>query len=153
MAAPPAGDSAHQFSAARCFGLNSGVQDAENIAWKLVAKLRWNAGDRLLETYEAERLPVAEFNGEQCMHNTREMEKTLLTQDKILAIIETDEGVEAEGHRRRNQRATYLVASHGQQFDSNTKAVRWCRTGPRSSSPALRTTARLHASARPRTPG
>jgi 2-polyprenyl-6-methoxyphenol hydroxylase-like FAD-dependent oxidoreductase len=114
-----AGDSAHHFPPHGGFGLNSGVQDAQNIAWKLLAKLRWNAGDRLLETYEAERLPVAEFNGEQCMHNTREMEKTgFLTQDKgFLSIIETDEGKEAwnaiaEGINAQRD----LVASHGQQF-------------------------------------
>jgi hypothetical protein len=114
-----AGDSAHHFPPHGGFGLNSGVQDAENIAWKLVARLRWSAGDRLLDTYETERLPVAEFNGEQCMHNTREMEKTgFLTQDKgFLSIIETDEGVEArkaiaEGINAQRE----LVASHGQQF-------------------------------------
>jgi putative polyketide hydroxylase len=81
--------------------------------------LRWNAGDRLLETYEAERLPVAEFNGEQCMHNTREMEKTgFLTQDKgFLAIIETDEGEKARAAIAEGIGAQRdLVASHGQQF-------------------------------------
>jgi len=114
-----AGDSAHHFPPHGGFGLNSGVQDAQNLAWKLVAKLRWNAGDRLLDSYEAERLPVAEFNGEQCMRNTREMEKTgFLMQDKdFLAIIETDEGVQARAAIAEGINAQRdLVASHGQQF-------------------------------------
>ena len=114
-----AGDAAHHFPPHGGFGLNSGVQDAQNLAWKLVAKLRWNAGERLLKSYEDERLPVAEFNGEQCMHNTRQMEQTgFLTPDKrLLAIIETDEGEPARQAIAQGilgQRE--MLASHGQQF-------------------------------------
>jgi putative polyketide hydroxylase len=114
-----AGDAAHHFPPHGGFGLNSGVQDAQNVAWKLVARLRWNAGDGLLDTYEAERLPVAEFNGAQCMHNTREMEKTgFLTQDKgFLSIIETDEGEAARNAIAEGIKAqSALVASHGQEL-------------------------------------
>jgi putative polyketide hydroxylase len=114
-----AGDAAHHFPPHGGFGLNSGVQDAQNLAWKLVARLRWSAGDRLLDSYEAERLPVAEFNGEQCMRNTREMEKTgFLTQDRgFLAIIETEEGAQARSAIAEGINAQRdLVASHGQQF-------------------------------------
>jgi putative polyketide hydroxylase len=114
-----AGDSAHHFPPHGGFGLNSGVQDAQNLAWKLVAKLRWNAGDRLLDSYEAERLPVAEFNGEQCMRNTREMEKTgFLMRDRgFLAIVETEEGAQARSAIAEGINAQRdLVASHGQQF-------------------------------------
>lgn len=89
-----AGDCAHRFPPHGGFGMNSGIQDAQNIVWKLIARLRWNAGDGLLETYESERLPVAEFNGERMMHNTRQMEQTgFMMQDKdFLAKLETDEG-------------------------------------------------------------
>jgi putative polyketide hydroxylase len=114
-----AGDAAHHFPPHGGFGLNSGVQDAHNIAWKLVARLRWKAGDGLLDTYEAERLPVAENNGAQCMINTREMEKTgFLAQDRaFLAVIETAEGEQArnaiaEGIKSQGA----LVESFGQQF-------------------------------------
>jgi putative polyketide hydroxylase len=114
-----AGDAAHHFPPHGGFGLNSGVQDAQNIAWKLAAKLRWNAGDRLLATYEDERLPVAEVNGEQMMHNTRQMEKTgFMMQDKnFLAMLETPEGAPARQAIAEGipaQRA--MLASHGQQF-------------------------------------
>ncbi|MFE2167876.1 FAD-dependent oxidoreductase [Streptomyces sp. NPDC059447] len=54
-----AGDSAHEMSPTGAFGSNTGIQDAHNLAWKLAAVLKGAAGPRLLESYEAERLPVA----------------------------------------------------------------------------------------------
>ncbi|MFD8636885.1 FAD-dependent oxidoreductase [Streptomyces sp. NPDC059533] len=54
-----AGDSAHEMSPTGAFGSNTGIQDAHNLAWKLAAVLKGSAGPRLLESYEAERLPVA----------------------------------------------------------------------------------------------
>ncbi|MEV7022680.1 FAD-dependent monooxygenase [Kitasatospora sp. NPDC093558] len=53
-----AGDAAHCHSAAGGQGMNTGIQDAHNLAWKLAATLR-GAPDTLLDSYEAERLPVA----------------------------------------------------------------------------------------------
>ncbi|MGR7001882.1 FAD-dependent monooxygenase [Yinghuangia aomiensis] len=41
------------------FGSNTGIQDAHNLAWKLAAVLRGQASARLLDSYEAERRPVA----------------------------------------------------------------------------------------------
>jgi hypothetical protein len=53
--------------------MNSGVQDAHNLAWKLAAVLRGEAGDRLLDSYEAERRPVAFLNTAQSFRNERSM--------------------------------------------------------------------------------
>ncbi|WP_460070866.1 FAD-dependent oxidoreductase [Streptomyces sp. YKOK-I1] len=55
-----AGDSAHEMSPTGAFGSNTGIQDAHNLAWKLAAVLGGWAGDGLLDTYDAERRPVAE---------------------------------------------------------------------------------------------
>ncbi|MER5752699.1 FAD-dependent monooxygenase [Streptomyces sp. NPDC002088] len=55
-----AGDSAHEMSPTGAFGSNTGIQDAHNLAWKLAAVLNGWAGPGLLESYEAERLPVAQ---------------------------------------------------------------------------------------------
>ena len=55
-----AGDSAHEMSPTGAFGSNTGIQDAHNLAWKLAAVLDGWAGERLLDTYDAERRPVAE---------------------------------------------------------------------------------------------
>jgi 2-polyprenyl-6-methoxyphenol hydroxylase-like FAD-dependent oxidoreductase len=56
------GDSAHRFPPTGGFGLNSGVQDAHNLAWKLAFVLKGRASERLLETYSSERKPVAQSN-------------------------------------------------------------------------------------------
>ncbi|HLH32899.1 MAG TPA: FAD-dependent monooxygenase [Terriglobia bacterium] len=60
-----AGDSAHVMPPNGGFGGNTGVQDAHNLAWKLASVLRGDAGPELLDTYERERRPVAQFTVEQ----------------------------------------------------------------------------------------
>jgi 3-(3-hydroxy-phenyl)propionate hydroxylase len=57
-----AGDAAHVMSPFGARGLNSGVADAENLAWKLAWVIRGDAPPSLLDTYEAERMPVAREN-------------------------------------------------------------------------------------------
>ncbi|MGW6916563.1 FAD-dependent monooxygenase [Kitasatospora sp. NPDC054939] len=54
-----AGDAAHIHSPAGGQGLNTSVQDAYNLGWKLGQVLRHGADDALLDSYEAERLPIA----------------------------------------------------------------------------------------------
>src|SRR5215813_13560820 len=54
-----AGDLAHQLSPFGARGLNSGVQDVENAAWKIVFVLRGWAPDALLDSYHAERHAAA----------------------------------------------------------------------------------------------
>src|SRR6478672_10610807 len=63
-----AGDAAHQVSPFGARGANSGVQDAENIAWKLAAVLRGEAGFPLIASYEVERMQAADEN---IAHSTR----------------------------------------------------------------------------------
>lgn len=55
-----AGDAAHIHSPAGGQGMNTGLQDAANLAWKLAAVLRRGAPDALLESYDAERRPIGE---------------------------------------------------------------------------------------------
>ncbi|MFE9311988.1 FAD-dependent oxidoreductase [Streptomyces sp. NPDC006706] len=54
------GDSAHEMPPTGAFGSNTGIQDAHNLAWKIAAVLRGWAGPTLLDSYEAERRPVAQ---------------------------------------------------------------------------------------------
>lgn len=54
-----AGDAAHVFSPVGGQGMNSGIQDAHNLAWKLTLVSTGRASASLLDTYSAERLPVA----------------------------------------------------------------------------------------------
>lgn len=57
-----AGDAAHQVSPFGARGGNSGVQDADNLAWKLAFVLAGRAPEALLESYDAERVPAADEN-------------------------------------------------------------------------------------------
>ncbi|MGN9906027.1 FAD-dependent monooxygenase [Phytohabitans sp. LJ34] len=60
-----AGDSAHVMPPTGGYGGNTGVHDAHNLAWKLAHVLDGRAGADLLDTYQAERLPVARMTVEQ----------------------------------------------------------------------------------------
>jgi len=60
-----AGDAAHVMPPNGGFGGNTGVHDAQNLAWKLAAVLNGAAGLELLSTYEPERRPTAAFTVEQ----------------------------------------------------------------------------------------
>jgi 2-polyprenyl-6-methoxyphenol hydroxylase-like FAD-dependent oxidoreductase len=53
-----AGDAAHVHSPAGGQGLNTGLQDAANLSWKLAQVVHGHAGPQLLDTYQAERHPV-----------------------------------------------------------------------------------------------
>jgi 2-polyprenyl-6-methoxyphenol hydroxylase-like FAD-dependent oxidoreductase len=54
------GDAAHIHSPVGAQGMNTGLQDAYNLGWKLAAVLRRDAAVALLDSYEAERQPVAQ---------------------------------------------------------------------------------------------
>ncbi|MFF1608272.1 FAD-dependent monooxygenase [Amycolatopsis sp. NPDC058278] len=62
-----AGDAAHAVPPLGAFGANTGIADAHNLAWKLAAVLGGSAGPALLDTYEAERRPVAALALEQAL--------------------------------------------------------------------------------------
>ncbi|MDB5727310.1 MAG: monooxygenase [Noviherbaspirillum sp.] len=57
-----AGDAVHLFTPTGGFGMNTGVDDAANLAWKLAAAVQGWGGDSLLASYEAERKPIAVRN-------------------------------------------------------------------------------------------
>ena len=63
-----AGDAAHLVSPFGARGANSGVQDADNLAWKLDLVLRGLAPARLLDSYDRERIEAADEN---ILHSTR----------------------------------------------------------------------------------
>jgi 2-polyprenyl-6-methoxyphenol hydroxylase-like FAD-dependent oxidoreductase len=60
-----AGDAAHVVPPNGGFGGNMGIQDALNLSWKLAAVVKGDADPALLDSYEAERLPLCELNVQQ----------------------------------------------------------------------------------------
>ena len=68
-----AGDCAHRFPPTGGLGLNTGVQDAHNLAWKLAAVLRGESAASLLDSYETERRPIAQLNCDQSLANATHM--------------------------------------------------------------------------------
>jgi 2-polyprenyl-6-methoxyphenol hydroxylase-like FAD-dependent oxidoreductase len=68
-----AGDAAHHMPPTGGFGMNTGVQDVHNLAWKLAAVLHGWAGPDLLASYEDERLPYGRAITEQAMVNARSL--------------------------------------------------------------------------------
>jgi putative polyketide hydroxylase len=68
-----AGDAAHEMPPTGGFGLNTGVQDVHNLAWKLAAVLRGQADDKLLDSYHAERQPFGQIVTENSLANAMSM--------------------------------------------------------------------------------
>ncbi|WP_028923058.1 FAD-dependent oxidoreductase [Pseudonocardia acaciae] len=65
------GDAAHTFPPTGSFGANTGIADAHNLAWKLAAVIKGQAGAALLDTYHDERHPVAARTLDQAMQRMR----------------------------------------------------------------------------------
>jgi putative polyketide hydroxylase len=61
------GDAARAISPLGAFGLNTGIADGHNLAWKLAWVLTGKAGDRLLDSYHEERHAIAEMVTEQSL--------------------------------------------------------------------------------------
>ncbi|MEP0068307.1 FAD-dependent monooxygenase [Pyruvatibacter sp.] len=76
------GDAAHRFPPTGGLGLNSGVADVHNLIWKIRAHLK-GAPDDLLDTYEAERMPVVQRNCDASLKN-------FLRMDEVIAAIGLD---------------------------------------------------------------
>lgn len=69
-----AGDAAHVMPPTGGYGMNTGIADVHNLAWKLAGVLSGWASADLLDTYETERLPVARFTTQQALINSQEMQ-------------------------------------------------------------------------------
>ncbi|MCY3590982.1 MAG: FAD-dependent oxidoreductase [Acidobacteria bacterium] len=88
-----AGDAAHQVSPFGARGANSGLQDVDNLVWKLERVLRGGSPDSLLDSYDAERVPAADEN---ILNSTRstdfispKSETSRLFRDTVLNLAET----------------------------------------------------------------
>lgn len=67
------GDAAHRYPPSGGLGLNTGVGDAHNLAWKIAGVLTGWAGEALLDSYDSERRPVANHNAAFSLENAMKM--------------------------------------------------------------------------------
>jgi 2,4-dichlorophenol 6-monooxygenase len=124
------GDAAHRHPPAGGLGLNTAVQDAHNLAWKLAAVVRGRAGEGLLDSYEAERRPIGVANAEHALQSffqNQEVDRALgfeptTTPEESWAVLATyfsDSAESAVLHERveaaiRSKR--YAYQAHGQEL-------------------------------------
>ena len=73
-----AGDAAHLLPHTGGLGMNTGIQDAHNLAWKLGLVLREQADPALLDTYDVERRPVAKQNAGWSVGNNDTLKRIIV---------------------------------------------------------------------------
>jgi hypothetical protein len=89
-----AGDAAHVHSPAGGQGLNTGVQDAVNLGWKLAQVIRGTSPESLLDTYQAERHPIAARVLKNTLAQTalgRGDERTKALHERMSELLKLDE--------------------------------------------------------------
>jgi 2-polyprenyl-6-methoxyphenol hydroxylase-like FAD-dependent oxidoreductase len=82
-----AGDACHLFVPTGGFGMNTGIGDAVDLAWKIAATIASWGGSRLLESYETERRPIGLYNTIEAADNY----------DKSGALFEVPAALDADG--------------------------------------------------------
>jgi 2,4-dichlorophenol 6-monooxygenase len=122
-----AGDAAHRFPPTGGLGLNTGVQDAHNLAWKLALVLRRDAGEALLDSYDRERRPIGQRNADQSLKNAMKM----LQVNVALGVSDFSEASAARMHRvlaDPEARATVAatIALQAEHFDMPGLQLGFC---------------------------
>jgi 3-(3-hydroxy-phenyl)propionate hydroxylase len=119
-----AGDAAHGVSPFGARGANSGVQDADNLGWKLAAVLRGQAPEALLDAYAREREAAADEN---IRHSTRATDfitpksaASRLLRDAVLALARTQPFARTLVNSGRLSTATTLHGSPLNTPDADT---------------------------------
>ncbi|MGW0333199.1 FAD-dependent monooxygenase [Streptomyces sp. NPDC003011] len=130
-----AGDAAHIHSPAGAQGMNTGIQDALNLGWKLALVCRGRAPEELLETYETERAPVGRgvrrFTDRAFTIGTSGNPVIRLARARLaprlapLALL-------ASGPRKRLFRTVSELAVHYRRSPVTVAGSRWPGRGPRA---------------------
>jgi len=111
------GDAVHRHPPSNGLGSNTSIQDSYNLAWKLAHVLRGDAGEALLDSFDAERVPVGEqivLRANQSIEEFGAILEALGLEDSGQSIEEMQRGIDAladgtaEGVRRRADLRTAL---------------------------------------------
>jgi 2-polyprenyl-6-methoxyphenol hydroxylase-like FAD-dependent oxidoreductase len=103
------GDAAHLFTPTGGFGMNTGIDDAANLAWKLAAVMQRWGGPGLLASYELERRPIA-------VRNTTAAHRFARSLGTVPVTAEMEQDSEAGAAARRA--ASDYLATFGEEFAS-----------------------------------
>jgi 2-polyprenyl-6-methoxyphenol hydroxylase-like FAD-dependent oxidoreductase len=106
-----AGDAAHLNSPTGAFGMNTGMQDAVDLGWKLAAVLEGWGGEELLASYDVERRPIALRNVKEASANLERM----LAPRRALSPAVFEQGPQGED-ARRTFGALYTAAMKNEWF-------------------------------------
>ncbi len=123
-----AGDAVHRHPPSNGLGSNTSVQDAYNLAWKLAAVLRGQADPSLLETYSAERAPVAERIVRRANRSSREFAGLFTalglapgqSEEEMVRQIEERKAATPEGAAKR---AALVTAMELKNYEFNAHGV------------------------------
>ena len=89
------GDAAHQLPPTGGFGMNTGVQTAHNLVWKLVLVRAGAADAALLDTFDEERRPVGRFNADRSLENAMMVQRINAAAVGEIPALTPAEAVEA----------------------------------------------------------
>jgi FAD binding domain-containing protein len=104
------GDAAHIHSPVGAQGMNTGLQDAYNLAWKLALVTDGTCGEELLDSYEGERIPVAQA----LLHTTDRAFRLIVSDNWLAGLFRTQVLARVAKfvmNRRSVQRRAFLVVS------------------------------------------
>lgn len=123
------GDAAHRFPPTGGIGMNTGFQDAHNLAWK-IAMVEAGQDPGLLDTFEPERKPVAEANSEQSLTNALRMTEVAflldVDGDRRITLPDLDAVLADTDRLAAVQRAVDAQAAH---FNMSGLDLGVCYTG------------------------
>jgi 2-polyprenyl-6-methoxyphenol hydroxylase-like FAD-dependent oxidoreductase len=111
-----AGDAAHLNWPAGGFGMNTGVGDAVDIGWKLAAALQGWGGAYLLDSYTAERKPIAMIN----VNEAAEMRASFDNQTPFSLQIEEDSD---EGKQLREKARAAILRTRAKEFQHDSAGI------------------------------